>query len=276
MYKSNGSSSSLPIVPRGAVVSTCPVSDSKPPETSTNPPLPPSGPPLADSDPAMEVMPVDSSTILPPSPRFVASAAMTAPGAMVTLAETRVGVTAGPPLALASVVPIATTPPPWLPEALIRAVAAIATLPVGATSMLPAAAESWPSTTIDPPMPFSTTVPLLASMVPPDWTSRPTTPSAARAVNCTVPPSARMIPVLVTSAVAPDGACVTWFVTSSEISPSPNRSSVAVRAPASTTCPIFAEIVPEFATLGATKAARPALAIVIVPSLTTRAFGAAG
>ena len=85
-----------------------------------------------------------------------------------------------------------------------------------------------------------------------------------------------MTPVLETSAVTPDGAWVTWFVTSSDSSPSPYRSSVAVCAPASTTCPSVAEIVPEFATLGATKAARPALAMVIVPSLTTRAFGAAG
>ena len=103
-------------------------------------------------------------------------------------------------------------------------------------------------------------------------------PSAARAVSCTVPPSAMITPVLVTSAVAalpslPTGACITWLVTSSDSSPSPNRSSVAVFAPASTTWPSFAEIVPELATCGATSAARPACWTVMVPWLSIFAFG---
>ena len=52
-----------------------------------------------------------------------------------------------------------------------------------------------------------------AAIVPPAETAVVTTPSAARAVRTTVPPGARMVPVLVTSAVTgcpPTCTCVTW------------------------------------------------------------------
>ena len=64
-------------------------------------------------------------------------------------------------------------------------------------------------------------------------------PSAARAVSCTVPPSATIRPVLVTSAVAPFGSVVTMPVTSIDIMPSPYRSSVVSVPLASTTCPAW-------------------------------------
>ncbi len=90
-----------------------------------------------------------------------------------------------------------------------------------------------------------------------------------------------IVPVLVTSAVTglpslPNGACVTWLLTSSDSSPSPYRSSVAVFAPASTTWPSVAVIVPRLATCGATSAARPACLTVMLPLLMTAALGLPG
>ena len=86
---------------------------------------------------------------------------------------------------------------------------AVATPPRSRRPWCPArcrGADNWPSTTIEPPTPFSATVPVwspivAARILPPACTRFCTMPSAARAVSCTVPPSAMMTPVLVTSAV---------------------------------------------------------------------------
>ena len=197
--------------------------------------------------PAMSVDVVDSTVTRPPLPFSVAFAAIVAPAATVTFAAVCVEVTPGPPAARSSVVPIATMPPPAWPEASIRAPEATVTLPVALTSMSPPVvpgalpvASSWPSTVIPPPTPFSVTVPtwpptLFAWILPPACTRFCTMPSAARAVSCTVPPSATITPLLVTSAIAPFGACVTWPVTSSDSMPSPYRSSVALVAPPAST-----------------------------------------
>ncbi len=157
----------------------------------------------------------------------------------------------------------------------IEPLRATVALPVAFTATdPPPSAEICPVISNDPPMLAMETVPdLLAEIVPPADTRFCTTPSAARAVSCTVPPAARMTPVLVTSAAAPSGACVTCLVTFTDTSPSPYKSSVTARAPASTTFPIRASIVPLFDTLGATSAARPAPFTVIVPWFDTRAFG---
>ena len=247
--------------------------------------MPPFGPPLADRLPATLVLSVDSTVIWPPLPVSVASAFMVAPDAMDTLFAVCVAVTDGPPCARASVVPIATVPPPALPEAFTRAVLASATLPVAFTAteppVVPAAkpwADNWPVTSTEPPMPLMEMVPVLppavlAEILPPAETRFCTTPSAAAAVNCTVPPAARITPSLVTKDVTPSGVWVTCLVTFTDTSPSPYISRVTACAPASTTLPILALMVPALRTAGATSAARPAPLMVIVPWLITWALG---
>ena len=91
---------------------------------------------------------------------------------MMTVAAVRVDATLGPPLARASVVPMATTPPPAWPEASIRAVGASRTVPLASTAMLPPmvpgalpVAESCPATVMLPPTPSSTTVPVRSPTV---------------------------------------------------------------------------------------------------------------
>ena len=75
--------------------------------------------------------------------------------------------TPGPPFARASVVPTATVPPPAWPEAFSLAPDVSVTVPVALATIDPPlvpgtvpGAASCPSTTIDPPTPFSATVPL--------------------------------------------------------------------------------------------------------------------
>ena len=218
---------------------------------------------------------LDNTVTRPPSPLAVALAAMLAPWAICTVCAVSADAVPGPPAARASVVPIATVPPPAGPAALTRArfvsvtpwLASTCTWPPTLPGAVPSAATT-PLSTIEPPSPPSTTVPvcdptLSETILPPACTRFCTSPSASRAVSWTVPPSARITPVLVTSAVTglppgPVGACVTALLTSSASSPSPYRSSVAVFAPASTTWPRYAVITPELATRGATSAARPA------------------
>ena len=290
IVKSVGSIRIEPCDPSAADTSIAPVSEYPVlPETSTNPPLPPAGPPDATIWPAMLVCSVLNTVTVPPSPVVVARASTFAPLAMLTLFA--VGATTDvPPVARASVVPTATVPPPAAPEAFTSAVGAsdtdpvalISTAPPFVPAVTPAAATS-PPIVSDPPTPRSTTVPvrlptLSAAILPPASTSAPTIPSTAAAVSSTVPPSARITPLFVTSALtccpsAPIGACPTCLVTSIDNSPSPYKSTVCVAAPASTTVPIRATIVPEFATAGATSAARPDCATLIVPALTIIAFG---
>ena len=188
------------------------------PEVSTNPPLPPCCPPLALIVPSIVVVPADSTVTCPPLPLLVALAAIVAPCCTVTLAAVWAEVTPGPPAARFSVVPIATTPPPAWPEALIFAVETTTTLPVALTPMLPPlvpgavpSASNCPTTVTEPPTAFSVTVPvwpatLFAWILPPAFTRFCTRPSAAVAVSRIVPPSATISPVLVTSAIAPFGA----------------------------------------------------------------------
>ena len=291
MVRSRGSSTTVPALPRGADVSARPVSRNPvSPDSSMVPPLPETRPPRALVSPATVVVCVLSTVMRPPSPAPFASADTREPAASTVRAEVPAG--AGPvPRARAAVVPSATRPPPACPSADTCAVGAstVAALPTTTTvpPVLPGArpsASTRPSTTTEPPVPTTSIWPawpwaVLARTVPPARTRSCTTPSAARAVSCTVPPSAAMRPVLVTRAVTavppgPTGARSTCFVTSMDTSPSPYMSSVCVTAPPpSTTWPIRAVMVPEFATDGATRAASPACLTVMVPAFTIRASG---
>ncbi len=172
----------------------------------------------------------------PPFPVPSASAARVALCATVTSAAAGAA-TDGPPFARAMVVPTAITPPPAWPDASSLAPGATVTDFVAVTSIEPPVvpgcvprAASWPWIVTDPPIPAITMLPVRAppavarpgaAMLPPASTRLVTRPSTAAAVSRTVPPWAAMVPVLVTSAMPPPGACVTCFVTSSEISPSP-------------------------------------------------------
>ena len=91
-----------------------------------------------------------------------------------------------------------------------------------------------------------------------------------------VPPSAVIAPVLVTSASPLAGRCRTGESTSSESSPSPCRSTACVWAPARTTRPRRAVILPRLATWGATSAASPASRTVISPWFSMRASARPG
>ncbi len=163
----SGSSSNVPVIPFGADRSTSPVSDRCAPDTSANPPSPLFLPPLALIVPVMRVVSCESMATCPPAPFVAASAAIVAPCCTVTFVAVSADLTPGPPLARASVVPIATTPPPVWPDALILAVAATVTLPFDTTSIAPPlvpgalpGADNCPSTMIDPPIPFSAIVPV--------------------------------------------------------------------------------------------------------------------
>ena len=293
IVRSRGSITTVPSAPCGAAVSAVPVRRNPlSPDTSTVPPSPDTRPPLAVSVPSIVVDCVLSTVTRPPSPLAVPSAEIRAPAAIIVRAEVPAG--ADPvPRARASVVPTATVPPPAWPFAVTRAAGAMLVVSLPATTTLPPvvpgarpSAATRPSITTEPPVPVISICParaptVLARTLPPACTSVFTTPSAARAVNCTVPPSAAMVPVLVTSAVtvlpsAPTGACVTCLVMSMDTSPSPYMSSVCVVAPARTTWPKRAVMVPELATDGATSAANPASLTVIVPALVIRAFGLPG
>ena len=241
------------------------------------------------SVPAIEVLLLLSTVMVPPLPLRVAFAFTTAPGATVTEAALGALVSDGPAAARASVVPSATVPPPLRPETVIFAVGAKVTPPSASACTAPPVAPvalTAPSITSEPPMPPSTMLPPLpapplAEMVPPAVTRLLTMPSAAEAVRVIEPPCARMVPVLVTSAVtflpsAPTGTCLTWPVTSIASSPSPYRSTVEVAAPASTTVPMRALMTPLLATAGATSAASPLCLTVMVPLLTTVALALPG
>ncbi len=261
------------------------------PDISIIPPSPPDLPPFAESAPPTAVCCVLSTVIRPPLPCPVALADTRAPLAITVRAEVPAGA-APDPVAGASVVPIATVPPPARPFALMWAEAAIVLVLLPATITWPPvvpgarpSADRRPSTTTEPPVPATSMRPAwlpteFAWIFPPARTSVWTTPSAAEAVSCTTPPSARIVPVLVTRAVTarpsvPVGTLVTCLVTSMLTSPSPYMSSVWAAAPARITWPSLALITPELATEGATSAASPACLTVMVPLLTIRAFGLA-
>ena len=237
--RSVGSISSVPTRPAGADKSVLPVSAKADfPDSSTTPPSPPCGPPLASMMPPKRVAWVLSTVIRPPSPIADALAEIFAPASIVVLAAVRFVPTDASPLARASVVPTATRPPPSWPETSIRAPAAIVTASVALTSTCPPlvpaampATEMSPATRTSPPRPRTTTVPacsptLSARILPPAETRVCTMPSTALAVSNTLPPSATMVPVLVTSATTglpsePAGASRTCPVTSIDSSPSP-------------------------------------------------------
>ena len=212
-------------------------------------------PPRAANVPSAVVWPVLRRPIVPPRPFWRALAVMRAPASTVTLAAAGAR-TAVPPRTRAALVPIAIVPPAVSPSAVMRAGAMTRTAPVAwATTvpprlllrLLPAllplpSAAIRPTICTDPPTPDKTIIPVrppavLAWMWPPACTSVCTSPSAAAAVSSTVPPSARIVPLLVTNAgtglpSAPREACWTWRVTSIDSSPSPYKSSVWVSAPA--------------------------------------------
>ena len=239
IVRSRGSIRIVPSTPNGAETSTTPVSENPAwLDTSTNPPAPPDCPPLAAIVPSIVVELLDRTITRPPSPFAVAFALILAPVWIAVFAAVRVAAIPDPPLVRSRVVPIATTPPPDLPDALITAVDAMVTLLSDTTSISPPfvpnarpGAARRPPTTTEPPTPFSATIPVrslivAARIVPSARIRFCTIPSAALAVSCTVPPSAIITPVFVTSAVAalpsgPTGTCVTWLVTSSDSSPSP-------------------------------------------------------
>ena len=274
IVRSVGSTSHRPVLPAGAEVSTwMPVKSTLAPEVSTTPPLPPLGPPLASIRPATAVC-AASIVTLPPLPLTWALAVILAPASIAAVFAVRLDVAPTPPLARASVVPSATVPPPALPDALTRAPAATVTALVAFASISPPVvpsarplAETLPLTRTEPPMPLSTIVPvlvptLLAEILPPADTRLSTIPSTACAVRITVPPSAMIVPLLVTRAETglpsgPAETCCTCLVTLIDSMPSPYRSTVCASAPASTTRPILARIAPLLATWGATSAARP-------------------
>ena len=83
MVMSAGSSSQVPVCPRGARVSTrSPPTSSHWPEVSIKPPSPPRAPPRADIWPNARVLPSAHSTTCPPSPCSRALASMEAPALM--------------------------------------------------------------------------------------------------------------------------------------------------------------------------------------------------
>ncbi len=119
---------------------------------------------------------------------------------------------------------------------------------------------------------------VLASTMPDMLIAWSSTFLARLAVICTVPPSARILPALLTAALMgwPSGPTicrVTLSSTAMLISLSPKKSTVKLLADTSATLPRRALITPLLATPGATSATRPPSATLIVPSLTTVAFG---
>ena len=279
-----GSKVTPPTVPCGARASTAPP-QRKPfsPDSSIAPPLPASAPPRALKPPSISEPSVLSTVMMPPSPDVVASAAMRAPAATVTNLAVR-ALTVVPPTARARVVPMAMVPPPVAPEASILALAATRTRWLAVATiwppLVPPRADNAPVTIALPPRASTTTRPppavaLSAEMLPPAVTRLSMTPSTAAVVRVTLPPSARITPVLVTSAVRalPPGpaSSTDWRVTSIDSRPSPYRSTTLLATPASTTWPIGAWMTPLLATCGPTSAASPACRAVMVPWFSIRA-----
>ena len=143
--RSCGSIRMVPAGPFAAPTSMAPVSARPPdPETSTVPPAPPFGPPRAMRVPAAVVCLDDITRTMPPCPWRVALADTREPGAIPVTAAV-----------MPAAWPIATCPPPVVPEAEIRAAAAMLTVPVAAISMAPPVvpvARMRPLTTTEPPM----------------------------------------------------------------------------------------------------------------------------
>ena len=103
-----------------------------------------------------------------------------------------------------------------------------------------------------------------------------TRPWAASTLSSTRPPLAWIEPLLATMASSgwPSGPMAwdnTWEPAAMLTSPSPNRSMVKALPDARDTVPRLATMAPEFSTPGATSAARPPSATVMVPRLTTDA-----
>ncbi len=190
----SGSSSQVPVLPRGAVVSiwACGATLSTWPEVSTKPPLPPIAPPMALTMPEKSVRPFDHTTSLPPLPRREASTVSVARPTWV-LAALAIGPAPWAPP------PIRIVPPPMSPEAVIVVPSATVTLwPVIATEppVWPARtpeASMLPETLTSPSPPSSTTSPfcslaLVAVTMPVVLITAPATSAAARAVISTRPP----------------------------------------------------------------------------------------
>ena len=283
MRRLSGSRRKRPAAPLGADRSTLPVRlMSLWLDTSAKPPSPPSEPPRAEILPACLVLFCDSTVTLPPLPDFTASADRVAPASTVTLSDQ---VPERPVL-----LPMATSPPPLLPEASMRAFFFTAISAPVATTVPPVCPSPRPPASTVPPMltvpvspPDRTILPLalpteVALMTPSVLMTLSITPFTARADRVTLPPSAAISPELTTSAATgfPSASFATVFtaeLASKLMRPSPWKSSVKVSAPPSATLPSFARMTPELRTCGATSAASPLSLTVMSPSFTTMALG---
>ena len=235
---SEGSSSHVPVLPIGAVVSTARAPRlSVAPEVSTSPPSPPCGPPRAAILPATVVTPPEITETVPPGPDWVAEASRLEAASMLT--------------ELAAKLPIAIVPPPLGPVALTVAPASVieaafsdAVPPAVApeTSMVPARLMlSLASSETTPPCETSE----LASMTP---------------VLLMTPPK-RLLAAWADISTRPSGAAIRlWFSisaltvagsTAMPTRPWPLKSSVTVSPAASATVPSRAEITPWLITSGA-------------------------
>ncbi len=229
--------------------------------------------------PLKSVASVDQKTIVPASPRSVASAASVAPRATVIrcggggaalgaaggIRSASAAARVGPGVGLR---PISMRPPPAGPETSSRAPAPTSTAPASTAirpprSPLVAAispvisATSPPVMTISPP----TSAMPVASTMPPTETRLSRTASACAAVRRTTPPSARIVPSC-TSASASASAALTWI----DSSPSPPKSTAKRSVAARSTSPPVVRMAPWFSTTGATSAMPPAPA-TSAPSL---------
>ena len=176
--------------------------------------------------------------------------------------------------------PISAVPPPTSPDTSTLAPSirptvcpSILTVPPVCPMPLPEASSVPLASTVPGPSADSTITPfwmptLFASITPLVLITFSTTCEAEAALTRTVPPSAKIWPVFDTWAIP----CVpTLLPTSKLMRLSPYRSSVNVLPDARATVAMRALMVPSFATCGPTSAAKPWLATVIVPWLTTEA-----
>ncbi|UZF28057.1 hypothetical protein Q2T91_06880 [Ralstonia pseudosolanacearum] len=205
LYGSSSHRPPVPPPPPPATLTAMPSVSSAWPEVSTWPPLPPCAPPLADSDPCTLATSVPQTISLPPLPCRMALASIAAVGA------TYVAVALGSGPAPWALPPISAVPPPAMPLTSIRAPSNTPTL-VPSTLTLPplpppsgALASIWPLTWVRPATgsPISSIVPwlfptVLARTTPVVLTTDSLRLSSPRAVSTTRPPSATIMPPLLT------------------------------------------------------------------------------
>ncbi|EFV85397.1 hypothetical protein HMPREF0005_04489 [Achromobacter xylosoxidans C54] len=231
---------------------------------------------------------LDHIVTLPPLPLMSASALSVAPAATLTVEDLPLNA-AEPSSGATPRLPSAISPPPAAPDTSMAAPRATltcspvtTTLPPRSPALAPVASTVPATLTVPASPPDSTILPFcvptaLALTMPSVLTTLSITPLTARAVIRTVPPSARITPLLATRAEtglpsASLGSSLTAEVASKLSRPSPWKSTVTVLAPARATRPSLASITPELRTAGATSTARPLSLMLIVPSLTIMAL----